>query len=98
MASPTDPDLEQRMAKLIREVGADSPPTEGPRRPLGRFPRLSGSAGVGMALALLIGLQLGGLPWKFRRELWQAQGLVVGALVGFAIGRLSSGHSSRRDD
>jgi uncharacterized membrane-anchored protein YhcB (DUF1043 family) len=41
-------------------------------------------------LALWIGVQLGALPWRYRRELWQAQGIAVGVVVGFAIGRLTS--------
>jgi len=47
-------------------------------------------AGVGMALALLVGIQLGALPWRYRRELWQAQGAALGVVVGLAIGRLSA--------
>jgi hypothetical protein len=43
-----------------------------------------------MALALMIGIQLGALPWRYRRELWQAQGAALGVVVGLAIGRLSA--------
>jgi uncharacterized membrane-anchored protein YhcB (DUF1043 family) len=50
-------------------------------------------AGVGMALALMIGIQLGSLPWRYRRELWQAQGAAFGLVVGLAIGRLSASRS-----
>lgn len=37
----------------------------------------------------MIGVQLGGLPWRFRREIWQIQGVVVGLALGVVIGRLS---------
>jgi hypothetical protein len=47
-------------------------------------------AGVGMALALILGIQLGALPWRYRRELWQAQGAAFGMVVGLAIGRFSA--------
>jgi uncharacterized membrane-anchored protein YhcB (DUF1043 family) len=50
-------------------------------------------AGVGMTLALMIGIQLGALPWRYRRELWQAQGAALGLVVGLAIGRLSARRS-----
>jgi len=48
-----------------------------------------------MALALLIGIQLGALPWRYRRELWQAQGAAFGVVVGLAIGRLTARRSDR---
>jgi len=44
-----------------------------------------------LALMLLVGIQLGGLPWRYRQQLWQLQGAVLGALVGFGLGRLSRG-------
>lgn len=95
MPSSSDPDLHQRLQQLMREVGAPTPPppTREPARsrPIAkRFPRVPLLAGVGMALALMIGIQLGALPWRYRRELWQAQGAALGVVVGLAIGRLSA--------
>lgn len=95
----SNPNLQQRLQQLMREVETPTapprPPTPGRRihritRLLARIPRL---AGVGMALALMIGIQLGALPWRYRRELWQAQGAAFGLVVGLAIGRLSATRS-----
>ena len=55
----------------------------------GRWPWLS------LAVAVVIGIQLGALPWRYRKELWQLQGAVVGAMIGFCVGRLSR---PERDD
>ena len=41
-----------------------------------------------LAVVLLVGIQLGGLPWRYRQQLWQLQGAVFGFLVGFGVGRL----------
>jgi len=94
MPPSSDPDLQQRLQQLMREVGSSTvpAPTQAPdrSRPITRlFPRIPVLAGLGMALALLIGIQLGALPWRYRRELWQAQGAAFGVVVGLAIGRLS---------
>jgi len=94
MANRSDPDLEQRMQQLIREVGtpaaAPQARSSGRGRSMGKvLPRVSLVAGVSMALALLIGIQLGALPWRYRRELWRAQGVVIGVVVGIGIGRLT---------
>jgi hypothetical protein len=95
MAPNTNQNLQQRLQQLMREVESPTAPprTQGPGRnhpfPM-RFPRLPMLAGVGMALALVIGIQLGALPWRYRRELWQAQGVGLGLVVGLAIGRLSA--------
>jgi uncharacterized membrane-anchored protein YhcB (DUF1043 family) len=51
-------------------------------------------AGVGIAMALMIGIQLGALPWRYRRVMWQFQGAVFGLVVGLAIGRLSARRSA----
>lgn len=52
---------------------------------------LARSVSIGaLVVALLIGLQLGAMPWRYRREMWQIQGFLVGALVGYIVGRLSS--------
>ena len=42
----------------------------------------SGITAMGLALALVIGIQLGGIPWRYRKQLWQLQGAAIGALVG----------------
>lgn len=41
------------------------------------------------ALTLVIGLYLGRLPWRYRQQILQLQGAVLGGAVGFVIGRLS---------
>ncbi len=51
---------------------------------------LARNLGVGSLLvALVVGVQLGSLPWRYRRELWQLQGFAMGALLGYVVGRLS---------
>lgn len=53
--------------------------------------RADGSvAAVALAVVLVIGIQLGGVPWRYRKQLWQLQGACIGALVGYLVGRLSS--------
>jgi hypothetical protein len=47
-----------------------------------------GVAWLAVAAALVVGLQLGGLPWRYRKQLWQLQGVLVGAALGYLIGRL----------
>jgi hypothetical protein len=75
-----------------RETGrAITPQGEGP------LAGWSGRALLGLGLALIVGLQLGALPWRYRREFWQLQGGLVGAGVGFVLGRLTAGGRSRRD-
>jgi len=54
-----------------------------------------GGLTVLLVVALLIGLQLGGTPWRYRKQLWQLQGGVVGALVGYGMGRLMKKSSGR---
>ena len=53
--------------------------------------RASGITAMGLALALVIGTQLGGIPWRYRKQLWQLQGAAIGALVGYLVGRLERG-------
>ena len=48
-------------------------------------------AAVGLALAVVIGIQLGGIPWRYRQQLWQLQGAAIGAVVGYLVGRLRAG-------
>lgn len=49
---------------------------------------------LGLSVALVVGLQLGALPWKFRRQMFQLQGAMAGGLVGFVVG-WSVGRSRR---
>ena len=46
-------------------------------------------AWVSLGAAVLIGIQLGTLPWRYRKEMWQLQGGLAGALVGFWVGRVT---------
>ena len=52
------------------------------------------SLGWGTALALLvvllIGIQLGRLPFRYRHSLWQLQGAALGGVSGFALGQVSA--------
>ena len=43
-----------------------------------------------LLLALIIGAQLGRLPWKYRQQIGQVQGVVIGLIVGIAVGRLKA--------
>jgi sulfite exporter TauE/SafE len=46
--------------------------------------------GVGtLVIALVVGIQLGRIPWRYRRQIWQLQGFLLGALAGYVLGRLS---------
>ena len=56
------------------------------------------TAAVAISLAVVIGIQLGGIPWRFRRQMWQLQGALVGAALGFVVGRLSAAHPKDHDD
>jgi hypothetical protein len=47
----------------------------------------SGFTAIGLALAVVIGIQLGGIPWRYRKQLWQLQGAAIGAVVGYLVGR-----------
>ena len=56
------------------------------------------TAGVVITLAVVIGIQLGGIPWRFRRQMWQLQGALMGAALGFVVGRLSAALPEEHDD
>jgi membrane protein YqaA with SNARE-associated domain len=43
-----------------------------------------------LAAVFIVGLQLGGLPWRYRKQLWQAQGALAGGVIGYIIGRWSA--------
>ena len=61
------------------------------RKPSGlRMPGGSGLAAITLALAVVIGIQIGGVPWRFRKQLWQLQGAALGAVVGYVVGRLGA--------
>jgi hypothetical protein len=44
---------------------------------------------VALVLALVVGMQLGSIPWRFRREIWRLQGFLLGGLAGYVLGRLN---------
>jgi hypothetical protein len=57
-------------------------------------PSRSGSLGRrfgagALVIAVLVGIQLGAIPWRYRRQIWQLQGFLLGAVVGYVVGRLS---------
>ena len=50
---------------------------------------LSSGLGVGaLVIAVVVGIQLGSIPWRYRRQIWQLQGFLLGSLVGYVVGRL----------
>ena len=51
-----------------------------------------------ISLAVVIGIQLGGMPWRYRRQFWQVQGALMGAVLGFVVGRLSAAHPKEDED
>jgi hypothetical protein len=58
--------------------------------------RRSGSANLGrsvgvtaLVIALVVGVQLGRIPFRYRRQIWLLQGFLLGGLVGYVVGRLS---------
>ena len=44
---------------------------------------------VALVVALVVGVQLGSIPWRYRREIWRLQGFLLGALAGYVLGRLN---------
>ncbi|WP_255093271.1 hypothetical protein [Synechococcus sp. J7-Johnson] len=67
-----------------------------PKRSGGEVLGLFGGGGLvlGLSVALVVGLQLGAMPWRFRRQMLQLQGALAGGLVGFVVG-WSVGRSRR---
>lgn len=47
-----------------------------------------------IVVTLIVGLQLGALPWRYRRQFLQLQGALLGGAAGFVLGRMTAG---RRD-
>ena len=41
-------------------------------------------------LVLVVGIQLGRLPFRYRQSLWQFQGAAIGGAVGFVLGQVSA--------
>ena len=78
-----------------------------PFKPLAPLRRMSGrlfnggavlTAAVAISLAVVIGIQVGGMPWRYRRQLWQVQGALMGGVLGFVVGRISSSSAGDRKD
>jgi hypothetical protein len=58
-----------------------------------------GGLAVVLTLAVVVGLQLGAIPWRFRREIWQLQGALAGGLVGYLVGwSVGRGSRSKEND
>jgi hypothetical protein len=45
---------------------------------------------LSLVIAIFVGQQLGGIPWRYRKQIWQLQGLAIGFVAGFILGRISS--------
>ena len=93
MPTPDDPGAsarQQRLQELMNEQLA--PPAPIAATGGADLNRRSHRLGTGLAvgLALIVGLQLGALPWRLRREIWQVQGALLGLAVGVVIGRISA--------
>jgi len=41
-------------------------------------------------VVLLLGIQLGRFPLRYRHSIWQLQGAVLGGVIGFAAGQVSA--------
>lgn len=62
----------------------------------GSSPRRSSASGLGrnlgagaLVIAVVVGIQLGSIPWRYRRQIWKLQGFLLGGLVGYVVGRMS---------
>lgn len=68
---------------------ATNPPgiPEPPRQQEALITRREGTLALGvLALAVLVGIQLGGLQWRYRKQIWQFQGALAGCVVGLVVG------------
>ena len=93
MSVPHDPgyaDVQRRLDQLIGEQS--NKPARASRGSARWIRKSANPIGLGLAVmvALTIGVQLGAMPWRFRREIWQLQGAVVGVALGVLIGRFSA--------
>jgi hypothetical protein len=68
-----------------------------PKGKSGSSPQRSAAGGLGRSLgtgalviAVVVGIQLGSIPWRYRRQIWKLQGFLLGGLVGYVVGRLSA--------
>jgi len=62
-----------------------------PRKPAGRLNKAGSRAAlIALVVAFVVGLQLGAVPWRYRKQIWQVQGALVGVVIGFVLGRLSA--------
>lgn len=43
---------------------------------------------IGLLVVLVVGIQLGSIPWRYRRQMHQLQGGAVGVVLGFLVGRI----------
>jgi hypothetical protein len=43
----------------------------------------------------MLGIQIGAVHWRYRRQIWQLQGLMAGLAIGYVVGRVGGG---RQDD
>lgn len=80
---------------LQRPPHPPQPPASANRAGRGGLGLVGGGAlAITISLALLVGLQLGGLPFRMRRDFLRLQGALVGGLVGvlvgYVVGRTSS--------
>lgn len=55
---------------------------------------IKGLSITGLLITLLVGIHLGGLQHRFRRDYWRMQGLLAGVLIGYVLARVSSGGNS----
>ena len=49
-----------------------------------------------IVVTLMVGLQLGALPWRYRRQFLQLQGALLGGAAGFVLGRMTAGRREPR--
>ena len=43
---------------------------------------------IGFMVVLVVGIQLGSIPWRYRKQMHQLQGGAVGVALGFLVGRI----------
>ena len=55
-----------------------------------RWRSLGWGTALALVLVLVIGIQLGRLPFRYRHSLWQLQGAALGGAIGFVLGQVSA--------